>query len=58
MMLWGEIIVLIEKWNYQSKEQYSPMKNWHGIKARVKKIHGDHTHGDTFDGSKQRMVEN
>lgn len=27
MMLWGEINVLMKKCNYQSKEQYRPMKN-------------------------------
>lgn len=27
MMLWGELNVLMNKYNYQSKEQYIPMKN-------------------------------
>ena len=31
MILWGELNVLMKKCNYQSKEQYSPMKKFNMV---------------------------
>lgn len=57
MIQWGELNVLMEKCNYQSKEQCSPMEKLTWYQRWVEQNHGDHPHGDIFDGTKKRMVE-
>ena len=43
----------MNKCNYPSKEQCSPMKNEHGFRVGLKKSHGDHTYVDIVDGCKR-----